>query len=78
MKRLTLHPLIAWLVGFTIAVAVCYWPGGLALFVVAMWGGFSPSVSMVSKALVLAVTLIAILAAVFFLARSIAKALIGK
>ncbi len=69
---------LAWLIGLMVAAAICYWPGGLALFVVAMWGGFSPGVSTAPKLLVLGITLTIIAAAVFFLARSIARALAAK
>lgn len=78
MKPPTLKVAFAWLTGFIIAAAVCYWPGGLALFVVAMWGGFSPNISIVWKLLALITTLVVIVSAVFLLARSIARALIDR
>ena len=68
----------AWVIGFVIAAAICYWPGSLALFVVAMWGGFSPNVGIALKVLVVAATLTVIVATIFFLARSIARTLIEK
>lgn len=78
MKLPSLSPLLAWVVGVIISAAICFWPGGLALFVVAMWGGFSPNVSIVPKMLVLGATLAVISAALFFVARSIANALVRK
>jgi len=70
----TLNPPLAGLIGLVIAAAICFWPGGIALFAVAMWGGFSPSVGIAWKT-VLGVTLAIIAAAFFFLARSIARGL---
>lgn len=75
MKRPSLNQLSAWLVGAVVSVAVCYLPGSLLLFVVAMWGGFSPGVSVLSKWLVLGGALAVIAGAVYLLARTIKRAL---
>lgn len=78
MRLPALSTPVAWLIGFVVSAAICFWPGGIALLVVAMWGGFSPTVSLIWKMAVLIFTLASIAAVLFFLARSIARALGAK
>jgi len=75
LKRPAIWPPLAWLIGLIVAAAICFWPGGIALFAVAMWGGFSPNVSVLSKLLVLGLTVAVISGIVYLIARAIAKAL---
>lgn len=77
MRRPTLSRPVAWLVGTVTSLAICYLPASLLLLSVAMWGGFSPSVSPLSKELVLDGTLAVIACVVYLLARTIKRALTG-
>jgi hypothetical protein len=74
---LTFKTIGAWLVGISISLAICFWPGGIILFAVAMWGGFSPDVSIFTKWLVLAGASGVIVFAAFLLARTIKRVLVG-
>ena len=73
----TLKQIGAWLVGIAISLAICFWPGGIILFAVAMWGGFSSNVSIFTKWLVLTGTSGVIAFAAFLIARTIKRALVG-
>lgn len=63
----------SWLFGCAVASALLFWPGGILLLTVAMWGGFSPGVSVVWKTTVLMAAVLAIAGTFYFLARLIAK-----
>ena len=77
MRLATLKQIAAWLVSIAVSLAICFWPGGIILFAVAMWGGFSPSVSIFTKWLVLAATSSVVAYVAFLLARTIKGALVG-
>ena len=76
-RRLIQNRPTAWLVGTVAALAACYLPGSFLLLTVAMWGGFS-DVSRLKKELVLVIALAAIAGAVYLLARTIKRALMGE
>ena len=76
MKGRSLRPIAGWVFAIVVALAVIYVPANMLLFVVAMWGGFSASVSTPLKLLVLAAALSAIVGATFFLARTIKRAVL--
>ena len=72
--RPTFNPTMGWLVGAVVSLTVCWLPGSLLLFVVAMSVGFS-HVSLPVRWLVLVAALAVIGAGAYLLARTVKRAL---